>query len=531
MADSDAGSRIQGRDERDAFAILQVTRQLGPEGARTAAEQALIALAAGDVDPAAAPTLSGIVADYPDAQALFEEHTTVLSQVRAAVLPTASRVSRLTTALRQISQRETGMPDPNDPGHPPSGPPGALDVQRGTAASVPEWEDSEEPAADLTEEEEATLAEAMQGVERAVRDLFSALAPYDPASETQDAAGQLMLAYVAGDLSAEAEHVVQVLIPDYPLASAMELEFCSLLGRTRESMLSRKPVTPREREGPPGDHATGEIAEDEETDSLIGAVVSRILDGDLPLASAILHLGYGPRTPRTVSREEIADRVRARTGQSDEDTQETILAFLDEVSQEVQRGNRLDVADFRPLIDPGLTDSNALAWGMRDPLTGLPNREAFSRIFESACDRAASSNLTVAMLMLDMDHFKRVNDYYGHSFGDQVITAVARLVREEADPGIAVARFGGEELVLAAVGLDAHEVTELADRIVRRMRECEWPGTQEGFAITCSIGAAIHRPGTPSEETPTPDWFFRRADEALLQVKTKGRDGYALWGS
>jgi diguanylate cyclase (GGDEF)-like protein len=154
-----------------------------------------------------------------------------------------------------------------------------------------------------------------------------------------------------------------------------------------------------------------------------------------------------------------------------------------------------------------LAEANAIAIAETDPLTGLLNRRAFlSRLLER------KSNWT--LLLLDIDHFKRVNDSLGHAGGDEALIAIGRMLQREAPGGALVARMGGEEFAIAYRG--AMLLIDPAE-LLAKIRNVELP---DGYRITASIGIANR--AVENEQ----DWkiLYRAADMALYRAKSGGRD-------
>jgi diguanylate cyclase (GGDEF)-like protein len=148
-----------------------------------------------------------------------------------------------------------------------------------------------------------------------------------------------------------------------------------------------------------------------------------------------------------------------------------------------------------------------------DPLTGLPNRRAMSAALAAAVCDADGQPRQTAVALLDIDHFKRVNDLYGHATGDHVLAELARLLRAHfAGQGLA-ARFGGEEFVVLMP--DTALATAQLQCDVLRMAVADLP---LGIPLTISIGVAAHRHGDTVEQT------LARADAALYQAKHQGRN-------
>jgi diguanylate cyclase (GGDEF)-like protein len=154
-----------------------------------------------------------------------------------------------------------------------------------------------------------------------------------------------------------------------------------------------------------------------------------------------------------------------------------------------------------------------------DPLTGLFNRGAFDEALERYVDLAQAGRQSLGLLLIDLDHFKRINDTLGHAAGDAVLRAVSGLLsRSFLRADDFVARYGGEEFAVLLFIDDLAQldrlVTGLRERL-RQMRIAELPPDAE---VTGSAGCALRRPGE------APDALLRRADTALYAAKNAGRD-------
>ncbi|MHC9011620.1 sensor domain-containing diguanylate cyclase [Stenotrophomonas rhizophila] len=148
-----------------------------------------------------------------------------------------------------------------------------------------------------------------------------------------------------------------------------------------------------------------------------------------------------------------------------------------------------------------------------DPLTGLPNRRAMSAALEAAVRDADGQPRATAVALLDIDHFKTVNDLYGHATGDHVLSELARLLRAHfAGHGLA-ARYGGEEFVVLMPDTPLATAELQCDFL--RMAVADMP---LGLPLTISIGVAAHRHGDAIEQT------LARADAALYRAKGEGRN-------
>lgn len=152
-----------------------------------------------------------------------------------------------------------------------------------------------------------------------------------------------------------------------------------------------------------------------------------------------------------------------------------------------------------------------------DPLSGLRNRRGFERLAQQLLVRAERSGSAVSAAMLDLDHFKRINDRFGHAFGDQAIIRFAALLRETAPGAAVVARTGGEEFVMLLEGGGAQAMLH-AETV--RLRAA---GDQQAFpSPTVSIGVAERQAGESLAA------LLRRADLASYRAKQEGRDRVCL---
>ncbi len=151
---------------------------------------------------------------------------------------------------------------------------------------------------------------------------------------------------------------------------------------------------------------------------------------------------------------------------------------------------------------------------LQDVLTGLPNRASFEQAFEHGLIQAKRHGWRLAVLFIDIDKFKTINDSYGHSMGDQALLTVAKRLKSFVRGGDMVSRWGGDEFVclLLEIKQDA-DVTRLAEQLVNRIAEpCEFNGTV--LSITSSIGIAMY-----PEDGETADILFKNADTAMYKAK------------
>ena len=160
-----------------------------------------------------------------------------------------------------------------------------------------------------------------------------------------------------------------------------------------------------------------------------------------------------------------------------------------------------------------------------DPLTGLPNRAAWSeRLAQEVMQWQAHGN-PLLIAMLDLDHFKRVNDGYGHLAGDKVLKIIAAQLRKHLRPRDFIARFGGEEFVLLIPDTTLALGLQQLEKLRTVIAACPFHFKGEPVTITASIGLSDFRPGDRS------DHVLKRADEALYQAKHNGRNRVVQAGS
>ena len=160
-----------------------------------------------------------------------------------------------------------------------------------------------------------------------------------------------------------------------------------------------------------------------------------------------------------------------------------------------------------------------------DHLTGLPNRMLLGDRAKVALAQALRSKTLCAVMFLDLDKFKAINDTLGHATGDELLIEVARRLKAQVRDSDTVARIGGDEFV---VMLPAIKVREDADMIAGKIRSAlAAPYHLNGNAVdtTPSIGVALY-----PQDGDSADSLFKCADEAMYEVKNTGRNGYRFYG-
>jgi diguanylate cyclase (GGDEF)-like protein/PAS domain S-box-containing protein len=171
------------------------------------------------------------------------------------------------------------------------------------------------------------------------------------------------------------------------------------------------------------------------------------------------------------------------------------------------------------------------ALAIEDGLTGIANRRRFDERLREEWRRAARERTSLALLMIDLDHFKKYNDEYGHLAGDQCLRSVARILAAEAQRTTDLAaRFGGEEFVMLLPNTDAAGCARIAERIRRALSGAALPHAlnRPSGRVTVSLGGAVCRPG--DERAAEPVSLIEAADHALYAAKNGGRDRLVMWG-
>lgn len=161
-----------------------------------------------------------------------------------------------------------------------------------------------------------------------------------------------------------------------------------------------------------------------------------------------------------------------------------------------------------------------------DALTGVANRRSFDERLQLECARAARSGQPLALLMIDIDHFKAYNDRCGHLQGDDTLRAVARVLAGVLKrPADLLARYGGEEFAAVLPDTDARGTAALVAELLQAVRDLARPHPAVASGrVSVSIGAAMWADEAAAVGVAEPAWLLRRADEALYAAKAAGRD-------
>jgi diguanylate cyclase (GGDEF)-like protein len=154
-----------------------------------------------------------------------------------------------------------------------------------------------------------------------------------------------------------------------------------------------------------------------------------------------------------------------------------------------------------------------------DPLTGIANRRGLIEALEKEFSRARRQGHALSVLMLDLDHFKQINDRHGHTTGDAVLRGFVQIVMPEIRISDYFARMGGEEFVILLPESGLGSARQLAERLCRAVASQTFSSPQGAFSITVSIGVATIR-----DNDSNPENLLSRADRCLYAAKSEGRN-------
>src|SRR6185295_13989222 len=212
-------------------------------------------------------------------------------------------------------------------------------------------------------------------------------------------------------------------------------------------------------------------------------------ESDRPRVVRGLDLGVNDFIMRPVERNELAARVRTQI-----------------------RRNRY-AAELRQTV------THTLALAVTDELTGLYNRRYFDRHLSLMLDKAREQERDMAVMLIDMDFFKSVNDNHGHDIGDAVLREFSQRLKRNIRGVDLACRFGGEEFVVLMPDTDFRQAQGVAERVRMAVAErgFDAPGLRP-LTVTCSVGVALNE-----HELDTPEQILKRADVALYRAKREGR--------
>ncbi|WP_369602745.1 GGDEF domain-containing protein [Hahella sp. SMD15-11] len=159
----------------------------------------------------------------------------------------------------------------------------------------------------------------------------------------------------------------------------------------------------------------------------------------------------------------------------------------------------------------------------RDGLTNLLNHVAIEEVLEREVARAERNESPLVFVMLDLDHFKQINDTYGHVMGDKVLVDFAHLLKNRLRRSDSVGRYGGEEFSVILPDTETDEAVHLIDALRESFAGIEHRLGKTGVNVTFSAGLASWKPGM------SPETLRQQADKALYQAKRNGRNRLEVW--
>jgi two-component system cell cycle response regulator len=259
----------------------------------------------------------------------------------------------------------------------------------------------------------------------------------------------------------------------------------------------------------------------------VRTLVPHVVPGHAPWLGRFKRSDHGPFFPPRAPLQSVALLPLTR--------EERIIGSLNLGSGESGRfGSHLATDFLRHLaviaafcLENAVNRARLVRSGLTDALTGWRNRRYLQTRLHEELARSQRNQSALTCLMIDVDHFKKINDHHGHLAGDAILRQLARCIETEVRDSDVSARYGGEEFVvlLPSTGIEAGRL--LAERMRRAVSATlfELPGASESAAVTVSIGVAEHRPDPGSEDLKAAgERLIALADEALYEAKARGRN-------
>jgi diguanylate cyclase (GGDEF)-like protein/PAS domain S-box-containing protein len=188
------------------------------------------------------------------------------------------------------------------------------------------------------------------------------------------------------------------------------------------------------------------------------------------------------------------------------------------------KGESVHIAAIRDITEQHRFEQELAQLAITDALTSLPNRRHFLSQAEQVFDRSNQPPFGLALFMLDLDHFKKINDHYGHAVGDAALREAARILSENLRPTDLLSRVGGEEFAVLLPRTLEIEACQIAQRLCQTLADTSIRIGDGDIRLTVSIGAAVL-----DETVSSLDELLNRADQALYLAKERGRNRFEIW--
>lgn len=159
---------------------------------------------------------------------------------------------------------------------------------------------------------------------------------------------------------------------------------------------------------------------------------------------------------------------------------------------------------------------------VKDELTGLYNRHQLSETMHALISVAQASASPLGFIIIDIDHFKQINDTHGHLVGDEILRSFSRIPENCLAPSDFMARFGGDEFVVLLPDVDEGEILQIGEKIMLFVEKLRFDNIKEGLNVTVSLGATLYH------LRETPEQMMKRADHILYTAKSAGRNQLAF---